>query len=124
LKKHSSFPSAPFFEQDGRVVEAGFVADDIRWKDLPVVTVQIFPLIFVVCANAKARLEYVTIIAARFERTLRRWSCPQNIVARIHPHSEIRRFSTILSAIALLLVVSPASSKWRPEYVPASPERQ
>ena len=33
-------------------------------------------------------------------------------------------FTRYMSALALLVAVSPASSEWRPEYAQASPERQ
>ena len=33
-------------------------------------------------------------------------------------------FARYMSALALLLAVSPASSEWKPEYAQASPERQ
>ena len=68
LEEAELFPVHPILEQNGRVIEAGLVADDIRRNYLPGITFQIFPLILILRTDSESRLEDITVVTAGFER--------------------------------------------------------
>src|SRR4051812_26845675 len=67
LEEAELLPVRPVLEQDGRVIEARLVADNICRNHLPGVTVEILPLVFIVCTDAEACLEHITVVTAGFE---------------------------------------------------------